>query len=159
MARHFIDGDWVAGSGGIALPVVEPATGRAYGEIAEGTGEDVDRAVRAAHHAFDQGAWGRTTATERGRMLVRPADLVLSNAADLALIEARDIGKPTRDGARQMRVGRLWAGQVFVDGYGAGVGIELPFGGKGKSGHGREKGFAALHDVSRTKTMVLNHGV
>ena len=159
MARPFIDGDWVAGSGGIALPVVEPATGRAYGKIADGTGEDVDRAVRAACHAFDEGAWGRTTATERGRMLTRPADLVLSNAADLALVEARDIGKPTRDGARQMRVGRLRVGQVCVDSYGACAGIELPFGGNGKSGHGREKGFAALHDVSRTKTMVLNHGV
>jgi len=159
MARPFIDGDWVAGSGGITLPVVEPAMGRAYGEIAEGTSEDVDRAVRAASHAFDEGAWGRTTATERGRMLTRPADLVLSNAAHLALVEARDIGKPTRDGARQMRVGRLRVGQVCVDSYGACAGIELPFGGNGKSCHGREKGFAALHDVSRTKTMVLNHGV
>ncbi|KQT85242.1 aldehyde dehydrogenase family protein [Aurantimonas sp. Leaf443] len=94
MARHFIDGDWVAGSGGATLPVVEPATGRAFGEIADGTGEDVDRAVRAARHAYDEGAWGRTTATERGRMLTRLADLVSSNAEDLASIEARDTGKP-----------------------------------------------------------------
>jgi len=47
---------------------------------------------------------------------------------------------------------------VFVNSYGAGAGIELPFGGTGKSGHGREKGFMALHDFSRLKTLVINHG-
>ena len=50
------------------------------------------------------------------------------------------------------------AGQVFVNAYGAGGGIELPFGGFGKSGHGREKGFEALYDMSATKTIVFNHG-
>ena len=65
----------------------------------------------------------------------------------------------TRDGARQHRVAkRVRAGQVFVNGYGAGGGIELPFGGFGKSGHGREKGFEALYDMSATKTIVFNHG-
>ena len=54
--------------------------------------------------------------------------------------------------------GALRSGQVFVNCYGAGAGIELPFGGTGKSGHGREKGFMALHDFSRHKTVVINHG-
>ncbi len=65
----------------------------------------------------------------------------------------------TRDGGRQHRVAkRVRAGQVFVNGYGAGGGIELPFGGFKKSGHGREKGFEALYDMSATKTVVFNHG-
>jgi aldehyde dehydrogenase (NAD+) len=65
----------------------------------------------------------------------------------------------TRDGARQLRIGkRLRAGQVFVNCYGAGAGIELPFGGSGKSGHGREKGFVALHEFTTTKTLVQNYG-
>ena len=65
----------------------------------------------------------------------------------------------TRDGGRQHRVAkRVRAGQVFVNAYGAGGGVELPFGGFGKSGHGREKGFEALHDMSATKTIVFNHG-
>jgi aldehyde dehydrogenase (NAD+) len=65
----------------------------------------------------------------------------------------------TRDGGRQHRVAKgVRAGQVFVNGYGAGGGIELPFGGFGKSGHGREKGFEALYDMSATKTIVFNHG-
>ena len=65
----------------------------------------------------------------------------------------------TRDGARQMRLAkRLRAGQVFLNNYGAGGGVELPFGGVGLSGHGREKGFEALHGFTRIKTVAARHG-
>ncbi|MEM9224016.1 MAG: aldehyde dehydrogenase family protein [Pseudomonadota bacterium] len=65
----------------------------------------------------------------------------------------------TRDGGRQMRMAKgLRCGQVFINVFGAGGGIELPFGGVRKSGHGREKGFAALHEFSQIKTIVQNHG-
>ncbi len=65
----------------------------------------------------------------------------------------------TRDGARQMRLAKaLHAGQVFVNNYGAGGGVELPFGGMGKSGHGREKGFEALYGFSSLKTVAAYHG-
>ena len=64
----------------------------------------------------------------------------------------------TRDGGRQLRVARrLRSGQVFVNAYGAGAGIELPFGGTGKSGHGREKGMAALRAlVSKADVFIQN---
>jgi len=79
----------------------------------------------------------------------------LANGTDFGLVAAIW----TRDGARQVRVAKkLRSGQVFINSYGAGAGIELPFGGNGKSGHGREKGFASMEDFSRTKTLVLNHG-
>ena len=66
----------------------------------------------------------------------------------------------TRDGGRQMRVARaLRCGQVFINNYGAGGGIELPFGGVKHSGHGREKGFEALYGFSTLKTVALHHGV
>ncbi|MGY6411652.1 MAG: aldehyde dehydrogenase family protein [Alkalilacustris sp.] len=65
----------------------------------------------------------------------------------------------TADGARQMRLARrLRAGQVFVNNYGAGGGVELPFGGTGLSGHGREKGFEALMGFSALKTVAARHG-
>jgi aldehyde dehydrogenase (NAD+) len=65
----------------------------------------------------------------------------------------------TLDGGRQMRMARrLRSGQVFVNNYGAGGGIELPFGGVKASGHGREKGFEALYSFTTLKTITLKHG-
>ena len=65
----------------------------------------------------------------------------------------------TRDGGRQMRMAKaLRSGQVFINNYGAGGGVELPFGGRGLSGHGREKGFEALYGFSALKTVAANHG-
>lgn len=81
--------------------------------------------------------------------------VALANGTEFGLVA----GVWTADGGRQHRVAkRVRAGQVFVNGYGAGGGIELPFGGFKKSGHGREKGFEALYDMSATKTIVFNHG-
>jgi aldehyde dehydrogenase (NAD+) len=65
----------------------------------------------------------------------------------------------TKDGARQMRLAKaIRSGQVFLNNYGAGGGVELPFGGTGHSGHGREKGFEALYGFSTLKTVAAFHG-
>lgn len=65
----------------------------------------------------------------------------------------------TRDIGRAMRLARkIRSGQIYINGYGAGGGVELPFGGFKKSGHGREKGLEALKEFSATKTVVINHG-
>ena len=65
----------------------------------------------------------------------------------------------TQDGGRQLRLARkLRSGQVFVNNYGAGGGIELPFGGVKASGHGREKGFEALYSFTTLKTVTIKHG-
>jgi aldehyde dehydrogenase (NAD+) len=64
----------------------------------------------------------------------------------------------TRDGGRALRMARkLHCGQVFINNYGAGGGIELPFGGVKHSGHGREKGFEALYGFSSLKTVAIKH--
>ncbi len=81
--------------------------------------------------------------------------ITIANGTDFGLVA----GVWTRDGARQLRVARkLEVGQVFINNYGAGGGVELPFGGVKQSGHGREKGFEALYGFSVSKTIAINHG-
>lgn len=79
----------------------------------------------------------------------------VANSTDYGLVGA----VWTRDGDRQQRVAkRMNCGQVFINNFGAGGGVELPFGGMKKSGHGREKGFLALEHMTTTKTIVHHHG-
>ncbi|GHE23025.1 aldehyde dehydrogenase family protein [Halomonas urumqiensis] len=81
--------------------------------------------------------------------------LALANATDFGLCA----GIWTRDGGRQLRLAKgIRSGQVFVNNYGAAGGIELPFGGVGRSGHGREKGFEGLRSYTRIKTVAIRHG-
>ena len=79
----------------------------------------------------------------------------LANATQFGLVA----GIWTRDGARQFRMAkRVHSGQVFINNYGAGGGVELPFGGVKSSGHGREKGFEALYGFTTLKTVAIRHG-
>ena len=79
----------------------------------------------------------------------------LANATQFGLVA----GVWTRDGGRQLRMARrLRSGQVFINNYGAGGGVELPFGGVKSSGHGREKGFEALYAFTTLKTVAIRHG-
>jgi aldehyde dehydrogenase (NAD+) len=79
----------------------------------------------------------------------------LANATQFGLVA----GVWTTDGGRQFRMAkRLRSGQVFINNYGAGGGVELPFGGVKSSGHGREKGFEALYGFSTLKTVAIKHG-
>ena len=93
MQQHYIDGQWVASASGETLPVIDPSTGEAFDQLARGNADDIDRAVRAAR-AAREGAWGRLTATERGRILCRMSALILAQHEELAQLEARDTGKP-----------------------------------------------------------------
>ena len=81
--------------------------------------------------------------------------IFLANGTEYGLLAA----VWTENGGRQQRVSKaLKCGQVFVNSFGAGGGVELPFGGVKRSGHGREKGFMALEEMSTTKTVIHFHG-
>ncbi len=80
--------------------------------------------------------------------------LALANATDFGLCA----GIWTLDGGRQLRLAKgIRSGQVFINNYGAAGGVELPFGGVGRSGHGREKGFEGLRSYTRIKTVAIKH--
>ena len=93
MKKLFIGGEWVAPAQADGIPVYSPATGESYDEIARGQVSDIDFAMKAARKAVN-GAWGKTTATERGRILMKIGESVLANQEELAGIEAKDTGKP-----------------------------------------------------------------
>jgi len=92
--RLLIGGQWVDGSK--KFDIVNPATGEVLTEIAEASREDVDRAVQAARRAFEDrgGAWRKMSASERGKLIWRLADLVERNIEELAELETLDNGKP-----------------------------------------------------------------
>ncbi|HRA53753.1 MAG: aldehyde dehydrogenase [Tabrizicola sp.] len=95
--RCFINGAYVDSASGATLESVDPATGRVLGLIADGGVEDVDLAVKAARQAFDSGVWSQMSPSDRGRCLIRFADLVEKHAQELALLETLDVGKPISD--------------------------------------------------------------
>ena len=98
---HLINNEWVD-SAGEPLPVTAPATGQRFAWLAGGGATEIDAAVRAARGAL-AGEWGRTTATERGRLMMGFASLVLIHAERLAWIEAHDTGKPISQALADMR--------------------------------------------------------
>ncbi|WP_141733453.1 aldehyde dehydrogenase family protein [Oligoflexus tunisiensis] len=91
--RLWIDGQWVAAASGQSFPVENPANGDTISQVAKGDAADIDRAVRAARAAFE-GPWSQLSASARGRLLWRLADLIDQNADELAQLESLDNGKP-----------------------------------------------------------------
>jgi aldehyde dehydrogenase (NAD+) len=89
-----IDGKWVAGSK--SFDTINPATGEVLTQVAEASSADVDQAVSAARKAFEDrgGAWRKLSASERGRLIWKLADLVEKNIDELAELETLDNGKP-----------------------------------------------------------------
>ena len=92
-----LGGERVPAADGKTFAVTEPGSGKPFVEVAEAGHEDVERAVRAAYRAFEEGRWPRMSATERGRILLQAATLVRQRLEDIATIEARNAGKPIRD--------------------------------------------------------------
>uniref|UniRef100_A0A1J3CZZ3 aldehyde dehydrogenase (NAD(+)) n=1 Tax=Noccaea caerulescens TaxID=107243 RepID=A0A1J3CZZ3_NOCCA len=89
-----IDGNFVDSASGKTFPTLDPRTGEVIAHVAEGDAEDINRAVKAARKAFDEGPWPKMTAYERSRIMLRFADLVEKHSEELASLESWDNGKP-----------------------------------------------------------------
>lgn len=98
--QYYIDGEFLDGEA--RYPSVDPATGVIWAEMPEAREHDVDRAVNAAENALYDGPWAKMTATQRGKLLYKLADLVAANAQKLAELETRDTGKIIRETSAQI---------------------------------------------------------
>lgn len=90
----FIRGKWEPSRSNATVPVYDPSTEEVIAQVPDANAQDVDRAVRAARAAFDDGPWRSTTAQERGRVLFKLAEKIRKEAAKLAELECRNSGKP-----------------------------------------------------------------
>ena len=96
----YIDGAFEDGAA--RFPSIDPATGTPWADMPEARAAEVDRAVSAAERAFRTGAWPKMTASQRGKLLLKLADLVQAAAPELARLETRDTGKIIRETTAQI---------------------------------------------------------
>src|SRR3989442_1978332 len=98
MSEHLVlGGERVPAAEGKTFAVIEAGRGKLFAEVAEAGPEDAERAVQIAYRAFEQGRWQRLRATDRGRILSQAATLMRKHLEDIAVVEARNAGKPIRD--------------------------------------------------------------
>jgi aldehyde dehydrogenase (NAD+) len=127
----FIDGQWVNSVSGKTFPTLNPCTGEPICQVAEADKADVDLAVKAARRAFDSGPWSKMSASERGMLIHRLAELIDKNKEELAALESLDNGKPYRDAiaadlpltVKCLRYYAGWADKI----HGKTIPIEGPF--------------------------------
>jgi len=92
--RMYVDGKFINAASGKTFSVYNPATGEVMAQVPEAEAVDVDQAVRSARRAFDEGPWHRMSASQRGRLMLKLADLMEQHLEELAEIESMDNGKP-----------------------------------------------------------------
>lgn len=113
MQFNFIANTLCCSASGATLPMIYPSTGAVFDEVQRSNAHDIDEAVQAARHCMDT-VWQKISAVERGRLLMRLSQKVLEHAEELALIEQRDCGKPTKqakaDAAALARYFEFYAG-------------------------------------------------
>jgi len=114
--KMLINGKWVNAASGKTFPTYNPATGEVLAQVAEGDRADIDAAVQAARRAFDSGPWSRMTASERGKLVWKLAELLEEHLEELATLETLDNGKPAYRSARPpmsrspLKCSAIWRG-------------------------------------------------
>src|ERR1035437_289710 len=119
VASLFIDGEWASGTSGATSQVINPFDQALIDEVDVADDVDVARAILAARRAFDAGEWSGTTATERGALLNRVADLLQRDRAEIARTETLNTGQAIREGRSDVddvsSVFRYYAGLADKD--------------------------------------------
>lgn len=95
--QAFIDGKFVPAASGASFDCISPVDGRTIASVASCDSPDVDRAVKAARAAFEDGRWSRLAPRERKRLMLALAEVMRRHSEELALLETLDVGKPIRD--------------------------------------------------------------
>ena len=162
----FIDGRFVPAAGGRTFATVSPRDGSEIAPVARGGPEDIDRAVAAARRAFERCDWAYADPAQRGRVLVRVAELMTEHLDELGRLESTDTGHPIGDARGYGLAAALWtsdlrtagrlarrlrAGTVWVNTFDASS-MATPFGGFKDSGHGRDRSLHALEGYTQLKT-------
>ena len=101
--QMYINGEWVNAKDGKTFEIVNPSTGKSWAIIPEASEIDVDAAVQSAHRAFTEGPWSKMTATERGKLLRRLADVLAEHSENLGHTETVDTGKLFKETRWQAR--------------------------------------------------------
>lgn len=95
--QMWIDGEWTDSASGKTRAILDPGNGETLGKVPEGNAEDVERAVKAARRAFDDGPWRKTSAQDRGKLLWKIAEGLRARTKEFAELETRNNGKPLRE--------------------------------------------------------------
>ena len=95
--KLLINGEWVESTSGQTFETLDPSNGKVLAVVSEAGPEDVDKAVKAARHAFENGPWKKMSASERGRLIYKLADLMEAHQEELAQLETLDNGKPINE--------------------------------------------------------------
>ena len=113
MQLNYIANAHQPSASGRTIPVIDPSDGQVFDALQRSNAEDIDQAVHAARQCFDM-VWSKVSAVERGRLLMRLSQKVAEHADELAVIEQRDCGKPTKqakaDAAALARYFEFYAG-------------------------------------------------
>ena len=103
LTKLFINNEWVDAKSGRTFEAINPSTGASIAVVAEGDAVDIDRAVKAARHAFESGPWAKMDAADRGNILFKLADSVEKHAKELAALESLNSGKTITDSLGDMQ--------------------------------------------------------
>lgn len=91
---QFINGEYISSASGKKIDVIDPSNGRVYHQVSAGNAEDIDKAVKAARAAFDDGPWPKMSGRERAAILRKMGDIINERVNELATLEVQNNGKP-----------------------------------------------------------------